>query len=98
VEATPGKAVLDLSVMRTSKGTALDLLRERHSADAVLFAGDDVTDETALTRLRPGDVGIKVGDGETAAAHRVADPAAMGAVLDLLGQARRRWASSQVGG
>jgi trehalose 6-phosphate phosphatase len=88
VESTPGKAVLDLSVMRTSKGTAVDLLRERYAADAVFFAGDDVTDETVLTRLRPGDVGVKVGDGETAATHRVSDPPAAAALLQFLVDAR----------
>jgi trehalose 6-phosphate phosphatase len=89
VEATPGKAVLDLSVVRTSKGTAVDLLRERYDADAVFFAGDDVTDETALTRMRPGDLGVKVGDGETAARHRVPDPPAVAALLQHLLDARR---------
>ncbi len=89
VEATPGKAVLDLSVVRTSKGSAVDLLRERVAADAVLFVGDDVTDETALSRLRPGDVGVKVGEGDTAAAHRVTDPAAVTELLTALLDARR---------
>jgi trehalose 6-phosphate phosphatase len=86
VEATPGKAVLDLSVLETSKGSAIDLLRERHGADAVFFAGDDVTDETAFERLRDSDVGVKVGDGDTAARFRVADPAAM---ADLLAELLR---------
>jgi len=88
VEAIPGKAVLDLTVMSTDKGTAVDTLRERLDVDAVLFAGDDVTDETALRRMRPGDLGIKVGAGETAATHRVADPAAMTEVLRTLYAAR----------
>lgn len=88
IAATPGKAVLDLSVVQMSKGAALDVLRERLGADAVLFAGDDVTDETAFTRLRPGDLGIKVGDGDTAATQRVADPQAMAAVLEHLVAAR----------
>ena len=61
-----------------SKGLALDRMR---GDAAVFFAGDDVTDETAFARLRPGDVGVKVGDGDTAAANRVADPAAL---TDLL--------------
>lgn len=90
VEATPGKAVLDLSVARMDKGAALDLLRERVAADAVLFAGDDVTDETAFARLRPGDVGVKVGPGHTAAQHRVNAPPDMATLLRQLVEARRR--------
>ena len=73
IEATPGKAGARPGGAQVSKGMALDVLRERIGADAVFFAGDDVTDETAFARLRPGDVGVKVGDGDTAAAHRVAD-------------------------
>jgi trehalose 6-phosphate phosphatase len=88
VEATPGKAVLDLAVLAVSKGSAIDRLRGQVHADAVLFAGDDVTDETGFARLRAGDVGVKVGDGETAAAHRVADPAAMAGLLKNLLAAR----------
>ncbi|MCO1655170.1 trehalose-phosphatase [Pseudonocardia sp. S2-4] len=89
IESTPGKAVLDMSVMRTSKGSAIDLLRERVKADAVIFGGDDVTDETALARMRPGDVGVKVGEGETAAAYRVADPEAVTELLTTLLAERR---------
>ncbi|MHA6621688.1 trehalose-phosphatase [Pseudonocardia sp. DLS-67] len=88
IEATPGKAVLDLSVARMDKGAALDLLRERVAADAVLFAGDDVTDETAFARLRPGDVGVKVGPGDTAAPHRVDAPPDIAALLQQLVRAR----------
>ena len=82
VETTPGKEVLDLAVLEVSKGVALDRLRERIGADAVFFAGDDVTDETAFARLRPGDVGVKVGDGDTAAEYRVPDPPAVAALLE----------------
>jgi trehalose 6-phosphate phosphatase len=89
IETTPGKAVLDLSVARMNKGAALDLLREREAADAVLFAGDDVTDETAFARLRPGDVGVKVGPGDTVAQHRVDAPQDIPALLRLLVETRR---------
>lgn len=88
IEATPGKAVLDLAVLQVSKGSAIETLRERLGADGVFFAGDDVTDETGFAALRPGDVGVKVGDGETAAEHRVADPEAMTQVLQQLLAAR----------
>jgi trehalose 6-phosphate phosphatase len=55
----------------------------------VLFAGDDVTDETAFARLRPGDVGVKVGPGDTAAQHRVDEPSDITTLLQQLVAARR---------
>jgi trehalose 6-phosphate phosphatase len=88
IVATPGKAVLDLAVVAVSKGSAIDALRDQLGADAVLFAGDDVTDETAFARLRHGDVGVKVGDGDTAATFRVADPTAVADLLQHLLAAR----------
>jgi trehalose 6-phosphate phosphatase len=88
VEATPGKAVLDLAVMDINKGVALDVLRERVEADAVFFAGDDVTDETAFARLRPGDLGVKVGPGETLAEYRVDGPPDLARLLQQLLAAR----------
>jgi trehalose 6-phosphate phosphatase len=88
VSATPGKEVLDLAVLEVSKGLALDQLRERIGATAVFFAGDDVTDETAFERLRAGDIGVKVGEGPTAAAYRVADPQAVAELLEALLAAR----------
>ncbi|MFP5019453.1 trehalose-phosphatase [Pseudonocardia phyllosphaerae] len=91
VDGTAGKDVLDLAVLRTSKGSAVRTLRESLGADAVFFAGDDVTDETAFRVLEGGDtdVGVKVGDGDTAAGYRVAGPEALSAVLTRLAELRR---------
>ncbi len=85
-----GKRVVELSVVSATKGEALSALRERLGVDVVLFAGDDVTDETALRTLNRdvGDVGLKVGDGETAADHHVADPEAVAALLERLADLR----------
>jgi trehalose 6-phosphate phosphatase len=80
----PGKAVLELAVTDADKGSAVSRLRTELGAAAAIYLGDDVTDEDAFRALEPGDVGIKVGDGETAAAHRIADPAAVVAVLEDL--------------
>jgi trehalose 6-phosphate phosphatase len=84
VEATEGKAVLEMAVVHVSKGAAIDTLRARLGADAALFVGDDVTDETAFVRLVPGDVGVKVGGGDTAAQYRVATPEDVTVVLEEL--------------
>lgn len=84
-----GKAVLETSVVRADKGQGLELLRSTTGADAVLFAGDDVTDEAGFARLRPGvDVGIKVGPGPTAAPFRIAGPQALAGVLQAVAQWR----------
>jgi trehalose 6-phosphate phosphatase len=81
---TEGKAVLEFAVVNTDKGAAIDALRERENATAVVFFGDDVTDEKAFARLHGDDVGVKVGPGETLAGLRVAAPEDVAAALELL--------------
>ena len=83
-----GKDVVEIAVLDTSKGLALTRLRDELGAAAVLYMGDDVTDERAFEVLAPTDVTVKVGAGETAARFRVAsvDEAAqvLATVADLL--------------
>lgn len=83
-----GKDVVEIAVLDTSKGLALTRLRDELGAAAVLYLGDDVTDERAFEVLAPTDVTVKVGPGETAARFRVAsvDEAAevLATVADLL--------------
>ena len=67
-----GKDVVEIAVLDTSKGLALTRLRDELGAAAVLYMGDDVTDERAFEVLAPTDVTVKVGAGETAARFRVA--------------------------
>ena len=69
-----GKHVVEVSVVRADKGTALVALRDEVGADAVAYFGDDVTDEDAFRALGPDDVTVKVGPGETAARFRVESP------------------------
>ena len=68
-----GHNIVEYSFRHEGKDSAIAALRERLGATAVLFAGDDVTDEDALASLGAGDLGIRVGDGETAATVRVAE-------------------------
>ncbi|KQO01499.1 haloacid dehalogenase [Arthrobacter sp. Leaf234] len=84
ISVTDGKRVLEVSVIRADKGQGLALLRETTGATALLFAGDDVTDEHAQLTLRPGDVGIRIGPGPTSAPFTVATPEAFSEVLEEL--------------
>lgn len=74
VHAKLGKKVVELAVVESNKGSALAGLRASLRADAVVFFGDDVTDEDVFRSLGRGDVGVKVGEGQTGAAFRVATP------------------------
>ncbi|GGC90045.1 trehalose 6-phosphate phosphatase [Tersicoccus solisilvae] len=89
VHVMRGKMVVEASVVSASKGDGLAVLRELTGATGILFAGDDVTDETAFAALAPGDVGVKVGDGQTAAAYRVAGPEQVAALLAQMLRLRR---------
>jgi trehalose 6-phosphate phosphatase len=79
-----GKNVLEFSVRSTTKGEAIEHLRKYTKADAVFFAGDDVTDEDAFAALAADDLGLKSGDGETLANYRVSGPTKVAQVLSLL--------------
>ncbi|MCV2491995.1 trehalose-phosphatase [Geodermatophilus sp. YIM 151500] len=80
----PGKAVLELAITDADKGASLRRLRTELGAAAAVYLGDDVTDEDGFRALEPGDVTVKVGEGETVAAHRVADPVAVRDLLEHL--------------
>jgi trehalose 6-phosphate phosphatase len=80
-----GKEVVEVAVVAADKGSAVRDLRARLGVDAVLYVGDDVTDEDAFAALEgDGDVGVKVGDGGTRAAYRVDGPEQVTALLDRL--------------
>lgn len=70
------------------KDAAVARLRSETGATAVLFAGDDVTDEDALALLEPQDVGVRVGAGDTSAKVRVADAREFAALLGRLARVR----------
>lgn len=83
-----GKEVVEISVVDADKGTALLALAEALDVRAVLYVGDDTTDEFAFQALagRGGeaDVTIKVGDGQTAARYRVPGPGEVTEVVRTL--------------
>jgi trehalose 6-phosphate phosphatase len=83
-----GKDVLEFSVRGTTKGDAIEHLREYTKSTAVFFAGDDVTDEDAFAALGPDDLGLKAGDGTTLANYRVKGPVEIARAIALLADLR----------
>ncbi|WP_162801637.1 bifunctional alpha,alpha-trehalose-phosphate synthase (UDP-forming)/trehalose-phosphatase [Brachybacterium saurashtrense] len=84
VTVTPGKEVVEFAVVHTSKGAAIEALSRASAADAWLYLGDDVTDESVFAELGEHDLGLKVGGGDTAARLRIADTDAVREVLQRL--------------
>ena len=79
-----GHMVLEVAVRRTSKNGAVRFLRERLHPATVAFVGDDASDEHVMEHLEPGDIGVKVGGGDTSAAHRLPSPDDVVAFLTAL--------------
>lgn len=89
VHLTHGKCIEEFSVVDVTKGTWISQARERYAANAVVFLGDDFTDENGMRALGPHDLGVRVGEGETLAHLRVPDTDAVEALLKELLQRRR---------
>jgi len=79
-----GHNIVEYAFRHEGKDSAIAELRARTDASAVLFAGDDVTDEDALESLGAGDLGVHVGSPPTAASLCVPDIAALAALLAVI--------------
>jgi trehalose 6-phosphate phosphatase len=88
VRVKSGKKVIELAVVHTSKGDCIDALRHRVGATAVVYFGDDITDEDAFARLHGPDVSVKVGEGDSSATFRISDPTEVARRLARLASAR----------
>jgi trehalose 6-phosphate phosphatase len=79
-----GKMVVELKPKGASKGLAVRAFLDEgpFRSRRPWFFGDDVTDEAAFEAvLALGGVAVKIGDGQTLAPYRLADPAALRAWL-----------------
>ena len=88
-----GKMVLEVRPAHSDKGTAVDRFLETppFAGRMPVFAGDDVTDEDGFAAVnRLGGISVKVGEGESAAACRVPDVAALRGWLATISGARTR--------
>ncbi len=76
-KAQHGKMVIELKPKSANKGRALTKLMQEapFAGRAPIMFGDDTTDEDAmLAAAKIGGFGVKVGEGETCANYRFADP------------------------
>lgn len=89
IHLTHGKCIEEFSVVDVNKGTWISQAREEYSADVIVFLGDDFTDENGMRALGPGDLGVRVGEGDTLAHLRVPDTDAVEQFLTQLIQMRR---------
>mgnify|MGYP001818391442 CR=1 FL=1 len=79
-----GRGVIDVSLVSTTKGDAVESVRNSKGAAAVLYFGDDVSDESVFEVMRASDVGVKVGVAQSSAAYRVEKPRTVVGVLEEL--------------
>lgn len=89
-EAHPAKMAIELKLADVNKGAALEQHMAQLGPDVrPIMCGDDTTDETAMEVVnRMGGLSIKLGAGDTVAAVRMADPAALrAALMDWAGRA-----------
>ncbi|MFC6355148.1 bifunctional alpha,alpha-trehalose-phosphate synthase (UDP-forming)/trehalose-phosphatase [Luethyella okanaganae] len=93
-----GKNVLEFAVRDSNKGDALVRLKEHTGASVVFYAGDDVTDEDAFGVLESHDLGLKIGQGITAASNRVRGPEEVAEALALLADFRGSQAAALLRG
>ncbi|WP_375451614.1 trehalose-phosphatase [uncultured Devosia sp.] len=84
----PGKMVFEARPRGVSKGTALRafMAEEPFLGRTPIFIGDDTTDEDGFIAAQDlGGVGIKLGEGDTAARMRIANVASVHALIQGLG-------------
>ena len=95
VHVRHGSKVVEFMVVGVNKGAALKRVRQASGATGVLFIGDDTTDEDGFKALTGDDVSVKVGEGETAARHRVSGVAEVAEVLRCVAAQRATWAEAR---
>ena len=90
-----GSQAVEFMVVPANKGDAVRRARYAAGATSVIFIGDDQTDEDVFKSLTTEDLGIKVGEGDTAARHRVGGVPDVAELLRLIASIRAEWAGAR---
>lgn len=96
VHVLHGEQVVELCAVPPGKGRAVARLRYWYGATSAFFIGDDVTDESVFAEFGPADLGVKIGQGATAARSRIPSQADVAEVLEELLELRSQWLASRV--
>mgnify|MGYP001151518904 CR=1 FL=1 len=79
-----GSKVVEVQPLGIDKGSSVRRWFDLDDYDFVLAVGDDVTDEDLFLAMPEHAATVKIGEGETAAKHRLPDPPAARALLTKL--------------
>jgi len=83
--------VIEFLADMVTKGDGIRRIRHRVGASAVVFIGDDLTDEHGFLALGSGDAGVKIGPGDTRAQFRLGGIDQVARLLALLADDREAW-------
>ena len=87
-----GHGIVECSIQEATKGDGIHEVRRRLRPSAVLFAGDDRTDEDGFRALGKTDISIKIGQENTDARFHLDSPYDMAETLQRLYRIRRGFA------
>lgn len=92
VRTIAGRKVMEFTLEGVDKGDALRRIRAMTAATAVIFFGDDTTDDDAFRVLEPNDGGVAVNGQRPGAHFEVPNVESVVASLERLVELRQAWA------
>ena len=90
-----GSMVIEFAADKAAKSDALRVIRDAVGATAVLFVGDDFTDEHAFADLTDRDAGVKIGPGTSRARYRLESLDQVTPLLRRVYELRSAWLGSR---
>ena len=89
VEIHHGRKIVEVNSTRINKGIVMEYFISQNDYEAVLCAGDDVTDENMFRITDDRIISVKVGNGKTAASFNLPTPKDLMAFIEKLLRQRK---------